>query len=70
MKFIDEGGIMYAVLTRLLSTNWVHDNAATLGSLLTKQNPRKMLPDGSTYIGLRGSGQGGGSTPQDSQKAT
>ena len=38
--------------------------------LLTKQIPRKKLLDGSTYIGVRGGGQGGGRMSQGSLKLT
>src|SRR3954466_11566120 len=41
-----------------------------MANFLSKQIPRKKLLSGSTYIGARGGGQGGGRTSQGSLKPT
>ena len=55
------------VLVWSLDTNEVHKVAM---ANLKKKIPSKKLLDGSTYIGARGGGQGGGRTSQVSLKPT
>ena len=53
----------------LLNTNEVREVAA-MANFNLNETPRKKLLDGSTYIGARGGGQGGGRTSQGSLKQT
>ena len=62
---------MVGIRKRSWSGRWTQMKYTKLQWLtFTKQIPRKKLLDGSTYIGSRGAGQGGGTRSQGILKLT
>ena len=61
--------IMAGIRKRSWSGRWTQTKYTKLQWLtFNLTNPKEKLLDGSTYIGARGGGQGGGRTSQDSLK--